>query len=95
MIKAPSNMWKQGRIPRLDGEDDGHLDAVVVMPVLTNVQHLHSSSPCAVASLKCSPKLIYVNEPPSWHLKNAKGGGNSRIPTLETERLVVASGSLW
>ena len=93
-LKAPSNMWKQGRIPWLDRKDDGYLDTVVVMPVLLDAQHLHGPSPRAVASLKRSPKLIHVNEPPSWHLKNAKGGGNSRIPTLETERPAVASGSL-
>jgi hypothetical protein len=86
-------MWKQGRIPRLDCEDDGYLNTVVVMPILSDAQHLHGPSPRAVASLKRSPKLIHVNEPPSWHLKNAKGGGNSRIPTLETERPAVASGS--
>jgi hypothetical protein len=68
---------------------------VVVMPVLTDTQHLHGPSPCAVASLKRSSKLIYVNEPPLWHLKNTKGGeGNSRIPTRETARRVVASGNL-
>jgi hypothetical protein len=72
-LNAPSNMCRQSRIPWLDGEDVGHLDAVVVMPVLTDAQHLHGPSPCAVASLKRSPKLIYVNEPPSWHLKNTKG----------------------
>jgi hypothetical protein len=70
MLNAPSNMCRQSQIPRLDCEDDGHLDAVVVMPVLTDAQHLHGPSPCAV---KRSPYLIYVNEPPSWHLKNTKG----------------------
>ena len=88
-------MWRQGRIPRLDCEDDGNFNTVVVVSVLLDTMHLHGPPPRAVASLKRSPKLIYVNEPPSWHLKNAKGGGNSRIPTLETERLVVAAGSLW
>jgi len=27
-----------------------------------------------------SPKLIHVNEPPSWHLKNDKGGGQFQNP---------------
>ena len=27
-----------------------------------------------------SPKLIHVNEPPSWHLKNAEGGWQFQNP---------------
>ena len=73
-LKAPSNMWRQGRIPRLDCEDDSYLDTVVVMPVLLDAQHLHSPSPHMVASLNHNPKLIHIIEPPLWHLKNAKGG---------------------
>ncbi len=75
MLKAPSNIWRQGRIPQLDCEDDGYLDTVVEMPVLLDAQHLHGPSPSVVASLKRSPKLIHVNKHPSWHLKNAKEGG--------------------
>ena len=80
-------MWMQGRIPRLDCEDDGYLGTVVVVSVLSDTMHLHGPSPRAVASLKCSPKLIYVNEPPSWHLKNAKGGG--AIPESPHSKLNV------
>ncbi len=86
-IKAPSNMWKQGRIPRLDCEADGYLDTVVVMPILSDAQHLHGPSPRAVASLKRNPELIHVNEHPSWHLKNAKGGG--AIPEFPHSKLNV------
>ena len=87
-------MWKQGRIPRLDCEDDGYLDTVVVMPVLSEAQHLHGPPPHVVASLKRSPKLIHVNEPPSWHLKNAKGGGNSRIPSVCEQTLKIPNSAL-
>ena len=79
-LDTPSNMWSQGRIPWLDCKDDGYLDTVVVMPVLSDAQHLHGPSPRAVASLKRSPKIIHVNEPPLWHLKNAKGGGQFQNP---------------
>jgi hypothetical protein len=51
-------------------KDDSYLDAVVVMTILSDVQHLHGPSPLVVASLKHNPKLVHVDEPLSWHLKN-------------------------
>ena len=36
-IRTNTNMCRQSRIPRLNGEDDGHLHAMVVMPVLTDM----------------------------------------------------------
>ena len=80
-------MGRQGWIPRLDCEDDGYLCTVVVMPILSDAQHLHGPSPRAVASLKRSPKLIYINEHPSWYLKNAKGGGT--IPESPHSKLNI------
>ncbi len=83
-------MWRQGRIPQLDCKDDGNFNTVVILvSVLSDTMHLHGPSPSAVASLKCSLKLklIYINEPPSWHLKNAKGGG--AIPESPHSKLNV------
>ena len=82
-LKAPSNIRRQGRIPRLDCKDDSYLCAMMIMPVLLDVQQLHGPSPHAVASLERSPKLIHVNQPPLWHLKNAKGGGQFQNPHMQ------------
>jgi len=37
MPNTSANMCRQSRIPRLNGKDDGHLHAMVVMPVLTDM----------------------------------------------------------
>jgi hypothetical protein len=52
-LKTPWNMWWQGRISRLDSEDDSHLCAVLmIIPILLDAHHLHSPPPCAVTLLK-------------------------------------------
>jgi hypothetical protein len=48
MLDTSANMCRQGRIPRLDGKDDSHLNAVVVVPVLTDMMYHYSPPPCAV-----------------------------------------------
>ena len=51
-LDAPSNMWSQARIPRLDRKDDCYLCRVVVMSILTDTQYLHSPPTRAVAFLQ-------------------------------------------
>jgi hypothetical protein len=69
MLNTSANMYRQIWIPRLNGKDDGHLDAVVVIPVLTDTMYHYSPPPSAVTLLQCHPKLVNVNQPPSGHLK--------------------------
>ena len=69
MLDTSANMYRQIWIPRLNGKDDGHLDAVVVMPVLTDTMYRYSPPPSAVTLLQCHPKLVNVNQPLSGHLE--------------------------
>ncbi len=48
-LDTSTNMCRQSRIPWLDGEDDGYLDAVVVVPVLTDTMCRYGPPPSAVA----------------------------------------------
>ncbi len=41
MLDASSNMFMQSWIPQLNGKDDGHLHAMVVMPVLTDSMYCY------------------------------------------------------
>ena len=74
-LNTSTNIWRKSWVPWLDCKDDSDLCTMVVVSILSDTMHLHCPSPSAVASLKCSPKLINVDEPPTWHLKNAKGWG--------------------
>ncbi len=67
-LDTSANICRQGRIPRLDGEDDSHLNAVVVVPVLTDTMYRYGPPPRAVTLFQHHPKLIKVNQPPSGHL---------------------------
>jgi hypothetical protein len=65
-------MCRQSRIPRLNGKDDGHLHAMVVMPVLTDTMYRYGPPRSAVTLLKCQPKLVNVNQLPSGHLEHTE-----------------------
>ena len=67
-----ASMCRQSRIPRLNGKDDGHLHAMVVMPVLTDTMYRYGPPRSAVTLLKCQPKLINVNQLPSGHLEHTE-----------------------
>ena len=72
-LDTSANMCRQSQIPRLDGKDDGHLDAVLVMHVLTDTMYRCGPPPSAVTLLlQCHPKLVNVNQPPSGHLEHTK-----------------------
>jgi hypothetical protein len=76
MLDTSTNMCRQSRIPRLDGKDDGHLDAVVVMPILVTVtMYRYGPPPSAVTLLQCHPKLVNINQPPWGHLEHTERGG--------------------
>ena len=47
-LNASSNMWSQGRIPRLYRKDDCNFYTVVVVSILTDTMHLCGPSPRAV-----------------------------------------------
>jgi hypothetical protein len=81
MLDTSTNMCRQSRIPRLDGKDDGHLDAVVVMPILvTDTMYRYGPPPSAVTLLQCHPKLININQPPWGHLEHTERGGTVLNP---------------
>ena len=71
-INTTSNIWIKTWIPQLDCKDDCQLSPVMVMPVLSNTQNLHSPPPRAITFFQGYPKLIKVNELSSGHLKYAK-----------------------
>ena len=79
-LNTSTNMCRQSRIPRLDGKDDGHLDAVLVMSVLMDTMHCNGPPPSAVTLLQCHPKLNNVNQPPSGHLEHTKRRGTVPKP---------------
>jgi hypothetical protein len=67
-LDTSTSMCRQSRIPRLNGKDDGHLHAMVVMPVLTDTMYRYGPPRSAVTLLKCQPKLVNVKQLPSGHL---------------------------
>jgi hypothetical protein len=71
-LDTSANMCRQRRIPRLNGKDDGHLHAMVVMTVLTDTMYCYGPPRSAVTLLKCQPKLINVNQLPSGHLEHTE-----------------------
>ena len=81
MLDTSTNLCRQSRIPRLDGKDDGHLDAVVVMPILVTVtMYRYGPPPSAVTLLQCHPKLVNINQPPWGHLEHTERGGTVLNP---------------
>ncbi len=72
MLNTSTNMCRQSRIPWLDGKDDGHLDAVVVVHVLTDTMNHYDPPPSAVALFQRHPKLVNINQPLSGHLEHTK-----------------------
>ena len=71
-LDTSANMCRQSRIPRLNGKDDGHLHAMVIMPVLTDTMYRYGPPRSVVTLLKCQPKLVNVNQPPSGHLEHTE-----------------------
>jgi hypothetical protein len=98
MLDTSTNMCRQSRIPRLDGKDDGHLDAVVVMPILVTVtMYRYGPPPSAVTLLQCHPNLVNINQPPASvgaPGTHREGGDSFKPPTCKTARPGAASGSL-
>ena len=86
-LDTSANMCRQSRIPRLNGKDDGHLHAMVVMPVLTDTMYRYGPPRSAVTLLKCQPKLINVNQPLSGHLEHTKR--RRTVPTPPHAKLYV------
>ncbi len=72
MLNTSTNMCRQSRIPRLNGKDDGHLDAVVVVPVLTDTMYHYGPPPSAVALFQHHPKLVNFNQPLLGHLEHTE-----------------------
>jgi hypothetical protein len=71
-LETSANMCRQGRIPRLNCKDDSHLDAVVVVPILTDTLYHYGPPPHAVTLFQRHLKLVEVNHPLSGHLEHTK-----------------------
>ena len=68
-LDTSPSLRRQGRIPRLDGEEDGDLATVMVVTVLPHPKHLEGPPTRPIALLEGDPKLVDVNELPSRHLE--------------------------
>ena len=71
---SPSLRWK-GRIPRLDGEEDGDLVTVMVVTILPHPVNFEGPPTCSMALLKGDPELVNVDELTSRHWNMPRGDG--------------------
>jgi hypothetical protein len=68
----PQTCAGKSRIHWLNGKDEGHLHAMVVMPVLTDTMYHYGQPQSAVTLLKCQPKLINVKQLLPGHLEHTE-----------------------
>ena len=66
-INTPSNMRWELWTPRLNCKDHGNYRPVVIVSVLTDMQHLHSPPTRAVTFFQQDTKLVEINQLLSRH----------------------------
>jgi hypothetical protein len=90
LLDTSPSLWRQGRIPRLDGEEDGDLATVMVVTVLPHPEYLEGPPTRPIALFEGDPKLVDVDELPSRHLEySERRRAIPKIPYAELNVLAL------